>query len=118
MVDIEVRGQRVTVKVEVRQGNGDYVVGRPEELEAVLVGLARRGKYTATGGASSEMGRHIPGEVKRAVSARDGCRCVGCGDDRYLEFDHIIPHSRGGANTFGNVQLLCRRCNGEKGDRI
>jgi 5-methylcytosine-specific restriction endonuclease McrA len=35
-----------------------------------------------------------------------------------LEFDHIIPHAKGGANTEGNVRLLCRRCNNEKGDRI
>jgi 5-methylcytosine-specific restriction endonuclease McrA len=78
----------------------------------------RKGKYTATGGTGSEMTRHIPGEVKRAVWARDGGRCVECRDDRYLEFDHIIPHSQGGANTFGSVQLLCRKCNNEKSDRI
>jgi tellurite resistance protein len=118
IVDIEGRGHRVTLKVEIRQGSGDYQVDRPRELEAILVGLARKGKYTAAGGTGSELTRHIPGEVKRAVWARDGGRCVECRDDRYLEFDHIIPHSQGGANTFGNVQLLCRKCNNEKSDRI
>jgi 5-methylcytosine-specific restriction endonuclease McrA len=62
--------------------------------------------------------RHIPGAVRRAARARDGGRCVECRDDNDPESGHIIPHSRGGANTFGNVQLLCRRCDGEKGDRI
>jgi len=35
-----------------------------------------------------------------------------------LEFDHIIPVAKGGANTIDNVQILCRRCNGQKSDRI
>jgi HNH endonuclease len=118
LVEIEGRGHRVTLKVEARQGSGDYRVDRPEELEAILVGRARKGKYTATGGTGSEMTRHIPGEVKRAVWARDGGRCVECRDNNDLEFDPIIPHSQGGASTFGNVQLLCRKCNGEKSDRI
>lgn len=64
------------------------------------------------------MSRYIPVEVRRQVWARDGGRCVECGSDQYLEFDHIIPHSKGGANTVGNVQLLCRTCNLAKGDRI
>lgn len=118
VVDIEDLGHRVTVKAEGRQGSGDYFVERPRELAAILEGLARRGKYTAANKPVSATSRHIPGEVRRAVWARDGGRCVQCQDDQYLEFDHIIPHSRGGANRFGNVQLLCRRCNGEKGDRI
>jgi HNH endonuclease len=117
-MDIEGRGHRVTIKADAQKGSGGYFVDRPKELEAILVGLAKKGKYTATVGSGPENSRHIPGEVKRAVWARDGGRCVECQDNRYLEFDHIIPHSQGGANTFGNIQLLCRKCNGEKSDRI
>jgi 5-methylcytosine-specific restriction endonuclease McrA len=35
-----------------------------------------------------------------------------------IEFDHIIPHTHGGANSVKNVQLLCRKCNLVKSDRI
>ncbi|MGV0157167.1 HNH endonuclease [Rhodococcus sp. GB-02] len=41
-----------------------------------------------------------------------------CGASTYLEYDHIIPFSRGGASTEGNVQLLCRACNLAKGARV
>jgi hypothetical protein len=60
-------------------------------------------------------GRYIPGDVKNAVWRRDGGRCATCGSAEHLEFDHIVPHSRGGSSTYRNVQLLCERCNRRKG---
>lgn len=34
-----------------------------------------------------------------------------------LEFDHVIPESRGGLGTPDNVVLACRPCNRSKKDR-
>ena len=36
----------------------------------------------------------------------------------YLEFDHIIPISLGGATSEDNLQILCRACNQKKSNRI
>jgi hypothetical protein len=58
----------------------------------------------------------IPREVKVFVWQRDQGKCVQCGSNENLEFDHIIPHSLGGADTERNLQLLCSGCNREKGD--
>jgi 5-methylcytosine-specific restriction endonuclease McrA len=58
--------------------------------------------------------RRIPQDVKIAVSARDAGRCRQCGCTEKLHFDHIIPVSRGGANTVANIQLLCGPCNRAK----
>jgi hypothetical protein len=57
----------------------------------------------------------IPDEVKVFVWQRDGGRCVKCGSNERLEFDHVIPVSLGGANTARNLQLLCETCNRSKG---
>jgi 5-methylcytosine-specific restriction endonuclease McrA len=59
--------------------------------------------------------RIIPQDVKIAVSARDGGRCRKCGSSEKLHFDHVIPVSKGGANTVANIQLLCGVCNRAKG---
>jgi hypothetical protein len=60
----------------------------------------------------------IPQEVQDAVWRRDGGRCVKCGSQEHLEFDHIIPLSKGGSNTVRNLQLLCQKCNREKSNHI
>lgn len=44
--------------------------------------------------------------------------CVGCGSDQNLEQDHIHPKSKGGKEGLHNKQLLCRRCNRKKADKI
>jgi hypothetical protein len=59
--------------------------------------------------------RSIPQAVKIAVVTRDGGRCRQCGSADDLHFDHVIPWSKGGANTVANIQLLCGRCNRRKG---
>ena len=60
----------------------------------------------------------IPQAVKDAVWRRDEGRCRNCGSQSFLEFDHIVPHSKGGPTTYRNLQLLCQDCNRRKGARV
>lgn len=53
----------------------------------------------------------IPEAVRTEVWRRDNGRCVKCESCEQLEFDHIIPVSRGGATSVRNLQLLCKQCN-------
>jgi len=60
----------------------------------------------------------IPEDVRFAVWRRDEGKCVKCGSRNNLEYDHIIPVSKGGSNTERNIQILCEKCNREKSDKI
>lgn len=60
----------------------------------------------------------IPAEVRREVWRRDGGACVKCGSRRKLEYDHIVPVSKGGSNTARNIELLCEACNRSKSASI
>ena len=63
-------------------------------------------------------GRIISQEVKNLVWNRDGGKCRECESNENLEFDHIIPFSKGGSNTYRNIQLLCEPCNRKKSAKI
>ena len=60
----------------------------------------------------------IPEAVRMFVWQRDGGKCIKCGNRELLEFDHIIPVSKGGSSTERNIQLLCETCNRTKGSAI
>lgn len=44
-------------------------------------------------------------------------RCLCCGEKKALEIDHVLPVSKGGANTIDNLQPLCVSCNRSKGTK-
>ena len=60
----------------------------------------------------------ISQNVKDAVWRRDEGKCVECGSNEKLEFDHIIPVVKGGASTYRNIQLLCEPCNRAKYSKL
>ncbi len=57
----------------------------------------------------------IPATIQTEVYQRDKGVCVNCGSRESLQFDHIIPFSKGGGDQIENLRLLCRKCNLSKG---
>lgn len=58
-----------------------------------------------------------PGWTKAGVLRRDGNRCGYCGTGNARTVDHIVPRSRGGANSWKNTVACCFTCNQAKADR-
>jgi hypothetical protein len=60
----------------------------------------------------------IPESIRLFVWQRDEGKCVQCGSNKKLEYDHIIPVAKGGSNTERNLQILCEECNRKKAASI
>lgn len=43
-----------------------------------------------------------------------GSACLKCGSTKNLQWDHIVPLSKGGEHSVANHQRLCRKCNERK----
>jgi len=76
-------------------------------------------------------GKRGPSKVRMAdLWARDRGRCQLCGkecsplvgshwtDPHAATRDHVVPISKGGADTLGNCQLAHRSCNSAKGTKV
>lgn len=62
------------------------------------------------------------GAFKKAMGADGKYHCAICGTAEstriHFQVDHIVPMNLGGKSVPGNLQILCRKCNGTKGDKI
>jgi hypothetical protein len=87
-------------------------------LLGAAVALALRGRLLRRVRPPAPRREAIPERVRHEVWRRDRGTCVECGSRGRLEYDHIIPVSRGGANTVRNIELRCEPCNRRKGARV
>ncbi len=84
-----------------------------------ILRLSDRSEISTSITKNIEHTRLIPSGVKREVWKRDQGKCVICGDDKNLHFDHDLPFSRGGTSlSVKNVRLLCIKHNLQKSDKI
>jgi CRISPR/Cas system Type II protein with McrA/HNH and RuvC-like nuclease domain len=54
---------------------------------------------------------------RQRIYQRDGFQCVYCGTHKNLTIDHVMPKSRGGANSWENMVTCCFTCNSKKGSK-
>jgi len=63
--------------------------------------------------------RHIPRVTQFRVMKRENQICQVCKKsviDEEIEFDHVIPWSKGGSSDEANIRLLCSNCNRKRGN--
>jgi 5-methylcytosine-specific restriction endonuclease McrA len=56
----------------------------------------------------------LPKEINKLLSSN----CVNCNISEDITLDHIIPISRGGRHSIGNLQPLCKSCNSSKNSKL
>jgi 5-methylcytosine-specific restriction endonuclease McrA len=79
----------------------------------------RRASLSAYFGLDAHEGRKPPEWMRDAVLRGFGGRCGGCRrrlTPTNTTLDHIVAKSKGGLTEMTNLQPLCERCNGKKGD--
>lgn len=84
-----------------------------EHPEAHVARSHRRRALKRAGGSYSVR------DWERLVRRHEG-RCAYCAEvpEEGLTVDHVVPLSRGGTNTIGNLLPACGRCNRSKGARL
>ncbi len=80
---------------------------RKQSLESVVNANAKRRGMTGT---------LSTGIISKLLESQ-GWTCVTCSVNLKLGYhvDHILSVSKGGENIDGNVQILCPKCNRQKG---
>ena len=65
--------------------------------------------------------RNIPRHIMLRVVRRDNSQCQICSKvlkDNEIEFDHIIPISKGGGSEEQNIRVICLGCNRNKSNKF
>ena len=65
--------------------------------------------------------RYVPTDMMLKVVRRDNGICQICSKpvpDNEVEFDHLIPYTRGGPTSVENLRLVHRACNRKKRDSL
>jgi len=119
--------QEINTKPDIFEVEGEHISWILSErgVEWLLNYLCSHWEFSseATTDIPVSHSRHIPGEVRQAVLTEflaSGKCCPGVAgvtkrhkldESMRVEFDHILPHSVGGSNSYWNVQVLCADCN-------
>lgn len=118
--------QRKDIRRQIRAiKKDDYPESVPRSLVAALCsvwGHICPVFYVQSGATETRESRRKTRSISRdtmlKVVRRDGQICQACHKpvpDNEVEFDHVIPYSRGGPSTVENLKLVHRNCNRSKG---
>jgi 5-methylcytosine-specific restriction endonuclease McrA len=110
----------------LRPDNWEYLAQYdPEDISCKIWGHVCPVFLSQSGATETKVprrqGRYLPREIMLKVVRRDNHICQLCYQyvpDNEIEFDHIIPNSKGGPISVENIRLLCRECNRKKSNAL
>lgn len=88
---------------EQKQRSKEYRIAHPEVKR-----VSENKRRTAKAGGGTFF--ILPKEITKLLSSN----CSYCGTAENVTLDHIVPISRGGKHSIGNLQSLCGSCNSSK----
>ena len=89
-----------------RQYEREYREANPERVKEIV--NKRRTKRLNNG---------IYEVLKKEIIRLYNSPCIYCGSIDSIEADHVIPISRGGTHSIGNLVPACQKCNRSKSDK-
>jgi 5-methylcytosine-specific restriction endonuclease McrA len=85
----------------------EYTLANPEKMRDKS--SARRAKVLSNG-----VFKITNKELKKLYNSS----CLYCGSKKDIQMDHIIPISKGGRHSIGNLAPACGKCNQSKGGKL
>ena len=97
---------------------GDYADKGSKDGDELIVVVPE--SFCEYFGVEDEGPKKARGDLREEIRALYGSICFRCGETKIEELtvDHIKPKSAEGRAVPTNLQLLCKRCNGEKADQL
>ena len=118
-------GRSKQVAREHRQNHPKTTEAKAARVSVVLSyfktpeGKANRARYGAKRRSSIEL---VPctltSDEWKWIKTKYKNKCAYCGEKKKLTMDHIIPISKGGHHTIGNIVPACQSCNAQKGTKL
>ena len=95
-----------------------WYAANPEQGRAAAAKWKRDNRALATGYENARRSRKLEAGTYRIsnfeIKVLLASACANCGTHDRISIDHIVPLSRGGRHSIGNLQPLCTSCNSSK----
>lgn len=101
-------------KAYQREYGRRYALANPEKLR---LGVANRRDWKRSNGGGALLISERDW-ARMLLAYRHRCAYCGGGAGEVLEIEHVVPLSRGGRHSIGNVVPACMKCNRTKNDRL
>jgi 5-methylcytosine-specific restriction endonuclease McrA len=103
----KVKDWKINNRQRVRANYRLYAQRHPERINSFA---ARRRKRIAENGVYKILNKEL-----LFIYASN---CFYCGSNKKIEMDHVIPVSRGGRHSIGNLVAACKKCNISKSNKL